>query len=91
MNVPYVLNEPDNCSSTVSQQTNPIKGKPTSYDTIGLLICNLISENQDLEKPRSASNLRKISGPANLDFFSRSPSKKKLGLYHKYEKNQVTN
>ena len=32
----------------------------------GLLICTLISENQGLEK----SNLRKISGPANLDFFS---------------------
>ena len=37
---------------------------------IGLLICTLISENQGLEKSRSASNLRKISGPANLDFFS---------------------
>ena len=41
--------------------------KPT---TLGLLICTLISENQGLEKSRSASNLRKISGPANLDFFS---------------------
>ena len=30
----------------------------------------MISENQGLEKTRSASNLRKISGPANLDFFS---------------------
>jgi hypothetical protein len=30
----------------------------------------LISENQGLEKSRSASNLRKISVPANLDFFS---------------------
>jgi hypothetical protein len=69
VNVPYVLNEPDNCSSTVSQQTNPIKGKPTSYDTIGLLICTLIFENQGLEKTRSASNLKKNSGPANLDFF----------------------
>ena len=36
----------------------------------GLLFCTLISENQGLEKSRSASNLRKISGPANLDFFS---------------------
>ena len=36
----------------------------------GLLICTLISENHGLEKSRSASNLRKISGPANLDFFS---------------------
>ena len=31
----------------------------------------------------SASNLRKISGLVNLNFFSR----KKLGLYHKPEKN----
>ena len=37
--------------------------------SIGLLICTLISENQGLEKSRSYSNLRKISGPANLDFF----------------------
>ena len=37
--------------------------------TIGLLICTLISENQGLAKSRSTSNLRKISGPANLDFF----------------------
>ena len=36
-----------------------------------LLICTLISANQCLGKSRSASNLRKISGPANLDFFSR--------------------
>ena len=36
---------------------------------LGLLICTLISENQDLEKSRSVSNLRKISGPVNLDFF----------------------
>ena len=38
--------------------------------TGGLLICTLISESQCLEKSRSVSNLRKISGPANLDFFS---------------------
>ena len=54
-----------------------------SASTIGLLICTLISENQGLEKSRPASNLRKISGPANLDFF--------LGLHieknHKPEKN----
>ena len=37
--------------------------------TICLLICTLISENQDLEKLRFASNLRKISSTANLDFF----------------------
>ena len=36
----------------------------------GHLICILISENQGLEKLRSVSNLRKISGPAHLDFFS---------------------
>ena len=34
-----------------------------------LLICTLISENPGLEKLRSDSNLRKISGPANLDYF----------------------
>jgi hypothetical protein len=36
--------------------------------TIGLLICTLVSENQGLEKSRSISNHRKISGSANLDF-----------------------
>ena len=56
------------------------------------LICTLISENQGLEKSMSSSNLSKNSVPANLNFFSRSPSrKKKLGLYHKPEKIQVTN
>ena len=40
-----------------------------SADTLGLSICTLISENQGLEKSRSALNLRKNSGPANLDFF----------------------
>jgi hypothetical protein len=30
----------------------------------------LISENQGLEKLMSVSNLRKISGPAHLDFLS---------------------
>ena len=44
-------------------------GIDKSVVTIGLLICTLISENQGLEKSRSYSNLRKISGPANLDFF----------------------
>ena len=38
--------------------------------SIGLLIYSLISENQGLEKLRSVSNLRKISDPAHLDFFS---------------------
>ena len=36
---------------------------------LGLLICTLISENQGLEKSRSFSNPRKISGSINLDFF----------------------
>ena len=36
---------------------------------LGLLICTLISENQGLEKSRSASNPRKISGPAHLNLF----------------------
>ena len=36
------------------------------YLILGLLICTLISENQGLEKSRSVSNLRKISGPTNL-------------------------
>ena len=39
----------------------------------GLLICTLISENLGLEKLRSVSNLRKISGPAHLDFFFSLP------------------
>ena len=34
-----------------------------------LLICTLTSENLVLEKSRSVSNLGKISGPGNLDFF----------------------
>ena len=55
--------------------------------TVGLLICTLISENQGLEKLRSASHLRKISGPANLDFFQGLHLEKKLDLYHKPEKN----
>ena len=53
----------------------------------GLLICTLISENQGLEKSKPASNLRKISGPVNLDFFQihsinleKNPGLHKLGL-----------
>ena len=46
----------------------------------------MISDNQGLEKSRSTSNLRKISVPANLDFFLGLHLKKKLGLYHKPEK-----
>ena len=41
-----------------------------STHTISHLICALISENEGLEKSRSASNLRKISVPAQLNFFS---------------------
>ena len=52
----------------------------------GLLICTLISENQGLEKSRSASNLRKISGPADLDLFLGLHLEKQLDLYHKLEK-----
>ena len=39
-------------------------------EILGLLICTVISENQVLEKSISASNLRKFSGPANLDFYT---------------------
>jgi hypothetical protein len=42
---------------------------------LSLLICTLISENSGLQKSRSVSNGRKISGPANLDFC--------LGLHQK--------
>jgi hypothetical protein len=38
--------------------------------TVSHLICTCISENEGLEKLRSASNLRKISVPAHLNFFS---------------------
>jgi hypothetical protein len=38
--------------------------------SLGHLICTLISKNQGLEKLRSLSNLRKISVPADLNFFS---------------------
>ena len=47
-----------------------ISGISSPKLTFSLFICTLISENQGLEKSRSASNLRKFSGPANLDFFS---------------------
>ena len=55
--------------------------------SVGLLICTLISENPGLKKSRSVSNLRKISGFANLDFFQGLHLRKKLGLYYKLEKN----
>ena len=59
----------------------------TSRMIVGLLICTLISENQSLEKSRSVSNPRKISGSANLHFFSGLHSEKKLSLYYKPEEN----
>ena len=43
---------------------------PTVHHSFSYLICTLISENEGLEKLRSASNLRKISVPAHLNFFS---------------------
>ena len=45
-----------------------------------LLICNLISENQVLEKLGSVSNLRKISGPVHLAFFLDGDLEKNPGL-----------
>ena len=59
--------------------------------TIGLLICALISENQGPEKLRSVTNLRKISVPAHLIFFSVCH----LYFFHFYGRNlkkiQLTN
>ena len=58
----------------------------------------MISENQGLEKLRSILNLRKISGPAELNFFFSTPEfffslspEFFSDLYHKPEKIQVTN
>ena len=64
---------------------------PCSFKRIGHLICTLIFENQGLEKSRFASHLRKISGPANLDFFLGLHLEKNLDFYHKPKKIQVTN
>ena len=47
----------------------------------------LISKNQGFEKSRSVSNIRKISGPANLHFFSGLHLEKKLYLHNTPEKN----
>ena len=72
-------------------------GTHTNF-TVGHLFCTLISENQGLDKLRSVSNLRKISGPAHLNFFSVHLSfffslspEFFSNLYHKPEKIQVTN
>ena len=54
---------------------------------LGLLIWTWSFENPVLQKSRSFSNRRKISGPANLDFFLGLQLEKKLGLYYKLEKN----
>ena len=53
----------DNCDDVADENMMPSA-------SFGLLICALISENQCLEKLRSVSNFRKISGPAHLDFVS---------------------
>ena len=50
--------------------------------SLGLLICTLISENPGLQKSRYVSNRRKLSGPANLDFFLGLHLERKLDLYH---------
>ena len=62
----------------------------------GHLFCTLISENQGLDKLRSVSNLRKISGPAHLIFFFSTPEfffslspGFFSGLWYKSEKNSV--
>ena len=60
------------------------------YQHLKNTICTLISENHGLEKARSASNLRKISGIANLNSFLGLHQEKKLNLYHKPDKIQVT-
>ena len=52
-------------------QSKPLMRKvTTSRRYLSHLFCTLISENQGPEKLRSFSNLRKISGPAHLNFFS---------------------
>ena len=55
--------------------------------TFSHLICALSSENEGFEKSRSASNLRKISVPADLNFFSVCHLSFFQNLYHKSEKN----
>ena len=51
------------------------------------LICPLISENEGLEKSRAASNLKKISVPAHLNFFFSLSPEFFSDLYHRSEKN----
>ena len=65
------------------------ESEPKVFRTVtsGHLICTLISENEGLEKLRSASNLRKISVPADLNFFSVCHLSFFQNLYHRSEKN----
>ena len=74
------------CASHQSSSDNRIYAIMTG----SLLMCTLISENLGLEKSRSASNLRKISGSANLDFFSRSPPRKKSQIHTVKGRSQTT-
>ena len=57
-------------SAIVQRHWNKTSQQSVLLLILGLLICTLISENQGLEKLRSVSNLRKISGPEHLIFFS---------------------
>ena len=41
VNVPYVLNESDNCSATVWQQSISIKGKANSHDLL-IILCSIL-------------------------------------------------
>ena len=66
------------------------------YVTHSHLFCTLISENQGLDKLRFVSNLRKISVPVHLNFFSVHLNFFSLchlnffsGLWYKSEKNPV--
>ena len=56
----------------------------STYIVVGLLICTLISENQGLAKLKSVSNLRKISGPAHLEFFFSLSTGFFSGLWYKF-------
>ena len=59
------------------------------WTTYSHLICTLISKNQGLDKLRSISNLRKISGPAHLNFFFSLSPEFFSGLWYKSENNSV--
>ena len=57
------------CICLLKDQLEVIKNEKRRYNwycaSYSLLFCTLISENQGLEKLRSVSNLRKISGPVH--------------------------